>query len=89
MAKMTTVSCDVKGCKNHATLTDRADILQGWLRRRVNDAVKKTLVAGVRDFDASTDFYYCPEHVEKAAHPPIHPEVLEFIHQKEGEIPER
>lgn len=87
MAREITVRCDMPGCSETTIQDTRAGALLGWMRREIKDSVKLELQIGVQEFSARHDAqYFCPEHVGAASEiesPPTHPEVLEFIEQKE------
>lgn len=92
MAKNSSVTCDIKGCKNSKELERKAGDLVGWMSRTVIDAYEKNLVTGVQKFTASTTFYLCPdhsEHGERLPSPPTHPEVIQFKHQEEPNLTQK
>jgi hypothetical protein len=86
MARKTTDYCDAPGCEVAAPVDNTAGSGIGWLRREVKDTIKLQLQVGVQEFSGSVVYRLCPKHVKQADElmaPPTHPEVLEFLQQKE------
>jgi hypothetical protein len=88
MARKTTIVCDAPGCGAETEMTDKANSLEGWVRRDISDSINKRLAEGMRDYGATRTFYLCPKHLEDAEampSPPVHPAVVEFWRQEEPE----